>query len=187
MIDTTVPIRDIERIIRGYVALASGLPSPNVIPGNDNAPSPNGLYATVLLINEGEIGTNQELYGKPDAAGETIPVRVQASIRAVYSIQFYRDGAIDAARRFKKFKHTREAREYLQENNIIIKLPSLIERVDDIMSDEYEERARIEADIYYICTLDQEDVEIIDAINVDLCHNNGDNPTLEEKVEINDT
>jgi len=179
--------QSLERIIRAYVAEGSGLDPENVIPGNENAPSPNKLYATVLLIDDSEIGTNQEIVGDADDMNNfKAPVTTLGSQVARYSVQFYRPGAIDACKAFRKYKSTPLGKLFLQGNNITLKLGSEIQRIDAIISDEFEERARIEIEVRYQDSLVQS-LDTIGTVNVDVCYEDSGNLIIEEEVQINDT
>ena len=180
--------QDFERVVRAFVAEGSGLEKNRVIEGNKNAPSPNELYATVLLIDDGEIGTNQVINRDSGRApGElNIDTQVIGSNVARFSVQFYRTGAVDACKCFRKYKSTPNGQIFLKKNNITLKLGSQVQRIDDIISDKFEERARIEIEVRY---LDQtvQSFDSIGTVNFDACHNDGGDLTLNEEVQINDT
>ena len=75
---------ELEREVRRLVASASGVPPAAVIPGNADGPSPDGLYASVVLIHE-------DIEGIPSTSLEVdTDSRQLASVRSRYSVQWFR-------------------------------------------------------------------------------------------------
>ena len=90
---------DLEDSVRALVAAGSGLDLNQVIPGNDGGPAPDGLFASVLLIHqdtEGIPATPMRL--RADELSLDAPTI--ATVTGRYSVQWFRRGAHDAARRF---------------------------------------------------------------------------------------
>ena len=89
---------DLERTLRSFVAAGSGLATDHVIPGNDKGPRPKEPYASLLLIGDDRLAYPVR-YQRPDNEMTTqVTYR-----RANYSLQFYREGAVDLARAFVRF------------------------------------------------------------------------------------
>lgn len=94
----------LERTLRTYVARGTGLPGDRVIPGREAMAAPSGtLYASVLFLTESVMGMNDWAR----RVGETTSVTGSRSMcLSTYSIQFWRAGAITAARRFVDWTRT---------------------------------------------------------------------------------
>lgn len=90
-----------ENLLRRYVAEGAHLKpdadGERVVEGNSHGPRPKGTYATVLLVNDDPQGLPvfHQLPG-----GETATENV---IVSEYSVQFYREDAVAAARRFRSW------------------------------------------------------------------------------------
>ena len=84
----------LERAVRVFVAEGSGLPHGWVIPGNSKGVRRKEPYASLLLIDDIRLGypIRRQLPG-----GQTADLTYR---RATYSLQFYREGAVEMARRF---------------------------------------------------------------------------------------
>ena len=147
---TLAPTSDtLEEAVRGYVALGSGLDfDTHVLPGNDNGPAPNELYSTVLLVRSRPDGMSAFQTNINDGL-------TQSAVQERYSVQWYREGAKDAARRFRLWTATPEAQEYLLETGLALVRTSEVRQIDAIIADAWEERAGLDLDIGYIQTLRQ--------------------------------
>ena len=87
----------LERSIRAFVSRGSGLPQSQVIQGRTTAKAPDGLYASVTMIDEMPMGYQ----GHQQRIGETESFTISTQLyNTTFDVQFYRDGAIDAANRF---------------------------------------------------------------------------------------
>ena len=85
--------RTMGRLIRAYVADGSGLPRNRSIEGNPNAPSPRETFATALPVSVVQRGTYQTIDRQTTLH----------SMEGVISVQWFRDGALDAADRFLRW------------------------------------------------------------------------------------
>ncbi len=147
------PTQAIEDTVRGYVAAGSSLDASQVIPGNDNGPVHNGLFATVLLVNtrtEGQLASRTVIHV------DGIQQMIETAIQDVYSVQWFRSGATDVARRFHVWTASAEAQEYMTRAGLSFVRTSEIRRLDSIISDAWEERAGLDLEIRYIRTLRQD-------------------------------
>ena len=139
----------LEEAVRGYVALGSGLDfDTHVLPGNDNGPAPNELYASVLLVRSRQDGMGAFQTDGTDALTQT-------AVQERYSVQWYRTGAKDAARQFRLWTATPEAQEYLLETGLALVRTSEVRQIDAIIADAWEERTGLDLDLGYIQTLRQ--------------------------------
>ena len=146
--------QDLERSIRAYVAAGSGLASSQVIPGYTDGPAPNGLYASVLLINEAIQGIPGTIFNLSES-GQGLKAPVRATVRASYSVQWFREGSRDAARRFSVWASSPAGRELAAARGLTFLSVSDVRQLDDIVSDAWEERAGLDLEIGYIQMLTQ--------------------------------
>ena len=101
MIDPTT--LTLERAVREFVQDGTELflfpRGQKVIKGDQGAPAPKGLYASVLVISQAGDGVPYRTSSvNPD--GQTLDIQTINTVRATFSVQFYRQGARDLARRF---------------------------------------------------------------------------------------
>ena len=138
--------RTLERAVRGYVAAGSGLESRRVLPGNRNAPASNDLYATVLLITASVRGIPYTLY---EGDGELVDASTIGTVGARYSVQWYRRGARDAARRFGVWTSSPKGVDFANARGLTFMRVSDVRQIDSIVSDAWEERAGLDLDLEY--------------------------------------
>lgn len=149
----------INRIVRAYVAEATGIALTNVIPAHDPAPAPNGLYATVHeIVVEGE-GIDAESFF--DNAGfpahdppiapdpEKCDIHSKGNRIGTFSVIFYRTGADDAAKNLLKYSSTSKAQIFFAKNNIVWKKAGHIRHLDEVYASKWEARRGIDIDIRY--------------------------------------
>ena len=152
MIEPTT--QNMERAVRGFVAAGSGLESRRVRPGNSDGPAPNELYATVLLIHQAIDGI-PETPLRLSAEGERLDAETHANVRSRYSVQWFRPGAHDAAKRLSVWASSPTGRDLASSLGLTFIRVSDIRQLDDIVSNAWEERAGLDLDLGYIQTLAQ--------------------------------
>ena len=90
----------LERSIREWVARGAGIAQNKVIPGRHTANAPAGLYASVTLISS----TPKGMVGRRQRVGSDKSLTIHSQLMdSMFDVQFYRDGALDAANRFAMF------------------------------------------------------------------------------------
>ncbi|MCY3784573.1 MAG: hypothetical protein OXG79_12435 [Chloroflexi bacterium] len=135
-----------------------------VLPGNDPSGwrDPPGLYGTVLLITEGESGVPYSRRTRND--DDSLTVTTTRTARGRYSLQWYRAGAQDAARRFAIWVRSPTGAQWLRDHRVTLNRVSDIRRLDipllsEVISPqdavEWEERAGVDLDLGYLVTLEQ--------------------------------
>ena len=140
--------QSLERAVRAYVAAGSGLESGQVKPGNGNWPSPSDLYVTVLLIH-------QTIQGIPATAlrltgdGLGLDAETLATVEDRYSVQWFREGARDAARRFSVWVYSPEGLQSAQDTGFTLLRVSDVRQLDEVVSGAWEERAGMDLHIGY--------------------------------------
>ena len=137
-------VEELETAVRSYVAAGSGLQSEAVIPGFDNGPAPETLYASVLLIH-------QDIQGVPvtvfDGGAEA---RTVATMRGRYSVQWFRRGARNAALSFAIWASSPEGREAADTRKLTYIRVSDIHQLDELVSEAWEQRAGLDLDLGYL-------------------------------------
>ena len=136
--------RQLERDFRSFVAIGSNLLTTLVLPGNDDGPAPQDLYATVLLIDDQKMF--QSIYSEHDNILYQRDAR-----RAFFSVQFYRAGAMDAADRFAAWGESEVALDEAQKRHFTLWKLMPIRRIDRIITSANQERAGIDALVDYWC------------------------------------
>ena len=151
MIDPTT--LTLGRAVRKFVNDGTQL-SPvgqKVIKGDDLGPRPNGLYASVLVISQAGEGVPYQT-SSVNRDGD-LDIQTINTIRATFSVQFYRAGARDLARRFVVWCSSASGLEAAAELNLSFVRTSDVRQLDAIISDDWEERAGLDLELGYIESL----------------------------------
>ncbi len=155
-----------DRLVRNWIAAGSGIFGTNVIPGDDNKPRPNNLYATVKRMEDVTVGVDDEVYRGGDT--DTVDIFTTGWRIARYSVQFYRVGARNAARRARRYPYTPLGREFLIRNNLTFKNATDIIDLNTITSSKIEDRVGLTFEFRYIETDDPQNVGKIDTVNINV-------------------
>ncbi len=145
---------DLEDKVRGLVAAGSAMDPNFVIPGNDDGPTPDELFATALLIH-------QDIQGIPATPvtlasdGLALDAPTVATVRGRYSVQWFRAGAHDAARRFATWLSSPAGLSKAHEYGLTTRRVSDVRQLDDIVSGVWEERSGVDLDVEYLQTIDE--------------------------------
>ena len=158
----TTSVMEFERVLRAYVAQGSGLPTEQVVPGNERATRPYAPYATLLRINNSRLAWPVSRY----ASGVTTTASYR---RNHYSLQFYRKGASDYSLAFLVFVASEIGQTVAEDGGFeVVQEPPLTdERLDDMAGDDLEERVLINMPIDYIHVATQ-DTGTIDQFDGDI-------------------
>lgn len=178
----------LERAVRAYVAEGSGLEGSHCIPGNEKAPAPKELYASVLLIDEHPHGTTWDrprrtneltsLEGEP-----TGDLDVYESNTVRYSVQWYREGARDAGRRFKLWARSPIGRDGASKRGLTFMGYSDLRRLDAIEDTGYEERVGLDLEIGIVTTY-REEPGHVETARIDVALDAAGNPTATVAVDV---
>ena len=87
----------LDRSIRNFVRMGSGVTDMKVVQADGDGPAPDELYAGVRLLSDERVGEPIEV-DRNLGRGKVIDVRLAR--QATFSIQWYRKGANAAARNF---------------------------------------------------------------------------------------
>lgn len=150
----------VDRAVRSYVAVGSGLSGELVVPGNVDAPARSSAYGTVLLVSsrrEGRAWTNYV------DDGSTFLARTVASYALLYQVQFYRRGAHELAARFRSWTESAGGLIYARQRGLYYGSCGDVVQLDAVISAEWEERAAVELRVGHYRTLGQ-DAGIIESI-----------------------
>lgn len=139
---------DLLNAVMDMVSEATGV---IVIPGNDNHPAPNSLYATVLdisIIGEGIDATTARNASDP----EEVDLSLKGSRIGNFSIQFYRAGAADAIENLLSFNASAAGQLWLCSNGFTWKKSSEVRNLDGIAGSKWEERRSVDVELKYMST-----------------------------------
>ena len=139
---------DLEDAVAGLIAAGSGIDYNRVVSGNKGEPAPSGPFASVLLVHQGIEGipaTPMSL----SADGLSLDAPTLATIRGRYSVQWFREGAHDAARRFATWVWSPVGLAHAGQEGLTVRRVSDVRQLDDVVSGAWEERAGVDIDIGY--------------------------------------
>lgn len=173
---------EISKAVRALVAQATGLDvDGNVIPGNDNHGAPLGLYATVLEIITGIEGIDSEVV-RDSVTPNSFDLHSKGNRVASFSIQFYRDGAIDAMLDFLSYPSTSVGQIWLAENGITWKRTGDVRNIDSVMGSKYEQRRGVDVEIKYTASR-VDTVNEIGSIDIEV-NVTADGTDYQEELEV---
>ena len=131
--------------VRAFVASGSGLPSGSVIPGNDKGPRVKSAYASVL-----EVTDMRRAY--PDLRQAADGTVTTTQRRTMYSVQWYRAGALDLAREFAAWAENELGLAEAERIGVRVVFPLEVRRLDEIVADSFEERAQLDLSLDWAFT-----------------------------------
>ena len=146
--------QSLERAVRGFVAVGSGLESRRVRPGNQGGPVPDGLFASVMLIHQAIEGIPATVMSLASGEADLNALTV-ATVRGRYSVQWFRTGAHDASKRLSVWVWSPEGVAQAQQADLTVLRVSDVRQLDDVVSGAWEERAGLDIDVGYTQRIDQ--------------------------------
>ena len=176
--------QDLERDVREYVAKGSGMEPGKVIPGQTSGPAPSNAYATVLLISElpdGFVWTRNEGVDRDGSPG--IDATVYESLTLSYSVQWFRTGARDLARTFRLWAQSPAGILNAERRGLTFYRTSEVRQIDDIVSEEWEERAGLDLYLGIVAT-NVQDVGLAATFDVTI-HHDGNDPVTTQVDGVN--
>lgn len=156
----------LDEAVRAWVAAGSGLDFDTaVIPGNDSAPSPEGVYATVLEIDDAREGLDfvRRLQGADEGDEEA-----QQSSTVRYSVQWFRVGARDAGRCFKLWAPSPAGIAAAEGHGFTFYNVSELRRLDAVDDFHWEERVGLDLSIGVVFR-ETRTVDLIEGVEADIC------------------
>ena len=159
----------LERSLRSFIATGSGLPQADVIPGNSKGTAPPGPYATLLLTGLRRLNYPIRRTRDIEEDAETTTTDSLQYRRATFSLQFFRDGAVDRAIAFQNWVESELALTQAEKDEfrVVISPPLEVLRLDAIFGDSFEERAVINLPIDY-GEVTTQDTQLVDTIACEL-------------------
>ena len=158
---------NLDEAVRQWLALGSGLSfDTQVIDASQpNTPSPVGLYATALEVSEVPDGTS---FGRLSRGDDNAGVeRSRQSITATYSLQWYRTGARDTARRFQLWAHSPEGVTAAADRGLTLYATGDMRRLDAVDDLDWEERAGIDVTLGYVA-VETFTVPLVESVDVEV-------------------
>ena len=131
--------------IRGYIADGGGMPYTHVIPANDNAPIPGGLFVSVRPYAD-------DIEGEPCIVDYPSGARVTTENRtSLVSAQFHRTGAYQAALKVSSYIESDSGSEAARGFGVGIEIAGL-NSTPAIVADKWEERWILDLLVGYVRT-----------------------------------
>ena len=140
----------VARVVRRIVAEGSGIDSSLVIPGNDPHPAPQSLYASVLLVNSWVQGAAYDGGTVRDEVTSLDVPSVVLNVTSVYSVQWYREGAMDVGVRFRMWCESSDGASRIAERGMLLSRCGDLRRLDFVISSNYEERAGLDLTLRHV-------------------------------------
>lgn len=159
------------KAVQSYVALGSGLDRDLVIRGNQKAPAPVESYATVLFMTDLQHGFVWTTESQTDAQATDgrLSVSVFDSSTVDFSVQFFRKGAHDLARRLRTWCRSPFGIEAAERRNLTFFDCGPVRQLDDVVSAAWEPRAGLDLSFGIVSSL-VDDVVIADSVRTSLCY-----------------
>ena len=131
----------IDANVRTWLSIGSGIDSHRMIVANQDAPAPQGEFATVLPIT-------RRLLGVP----ENVDAGRLATWRTTYSLQFFRDGAWERAVQLVSWTSTPQAQVEAEKRGLTFFFCGEIRLLDDVLEydAEWDTRAQVDVEIGYL-------------------------------------
>ena len=170
--------KTIEYAVRGYVAEGSGIEPGGVIPAEDVVSPPKGLFATVLLMAPRRRGRK---FVRQDLVGGQIKHLTGGAVVDLYSVQWYREGAEDAARSFALWVESPEGLGYTLRNDyatFALRRLGEMRKLSAVVSSQWESRMSLDLEIGYVHTL-REDLTLVERVPITL----GKGPSISFEVD----
>ena len=135
--DTTI----IDANVRTWLATGSRIDSRYVITANQDAPAPQGRFASVLPVT-------RRLLGVP----ENVPNGRLATWRTTYSMQFYRDGAWEQAVQLVTWTSSPQAQIEAERRGLTFFRCGEVRSLDDVLEydAEWDTRAQVDIELGYM-------------------------------------
>lgn len=171
---------EFDAAVRLFVATASGVDRAKVIPAQDNAPAPDGLYASVKRLEQLNNGIDCQKIRNGD--DETVDVILRGNRSILYSVQFYREGSFHAASEMPMFAQSPQGSEALARLGAVWRGASSVRDLTALISNNWEERASI--DIRIGTTIKK--TQTVNAVtSVDITVSDGAEQDLTNDNEVN--
>lgn len=154
----------VNKFVRDAINLILNDPSVIVIRGRQDAaaPSGNSPYAAVNFVNETPIGWDQSTYSD---SGEDLGQTIEGMREIMLSVDFYRTGARDNARRCKQGVIRNSIREFFVAADLGYVRSSEVRDISVTLGDGWEDRAQFDIVLSAVGT-DTDIVRSIQSVNI---------------------
>ena len=163
--------------VMDLVAEATGITRANVIPGNDNAPAPNSLYATVLDVTVTGEGIDATV-ARDGLEDDEVDLNIKGNRIGNFSVQIFRVGAADAIENLLSFGASDVGQYWLSQNDLTWRKASDVRNLDAVMGSRWEERRSIDIELKYTSSR-TDTVKSIDSAEITI--------ELTDSIDITDT
>ena len=168
----------LNRYIRETVQLV--LPGlTDIVAYYPNAPRPNGTYATVNIAALTVIGNGEKAY---NPSGDDVLSTHYAQMNATVSVNFYREGARQAAAEFLNALWRQEVIDLWNANGMGFIDSTDVRDLTYLLNQDHEERAQLDINVHFLLTALEEELPGILVANIYGTVDNGER--VVETVEI---
>ena len=136
------------------VAAGSSLDYNSVLSGNKGTLVPDGLFASLVLIHQAIEGVPATVMSLASDEADLNALTV-ATVRGRYSVQWFRTGAHDAAKRLSVWAWSLEGVAQAHKVGLTVLRVSDVRQLDNVVSGVWEERAGLDIDVGYTQRIDQ--------------------------------
>lgn len=163
--------RVLEDAVQECLAAGSGLPGNLFIPRKETetGPAPKETYGTYLLMDDDPTGTGYQVPDdEADENAETVMERTVQTYTSFWSIQCFRKGAFDIARRLHLWLYSPLGKLELERRGLVFVMASTVRDLSDLVSRVWEERAGFDLTLGYQDISAAQDLGRIDTVVISL-------------------
>ena len=141
---------EIENRVHEYIVAATGLPANRVVVAEQSRPARNETYGSFKFLPTLQVGEDEVLTTNNVTPGSTlVDTKIRGTRRAIFSVQFFRAGAYDIARRLLNYHLTPMGLLIMKRNDLVFGSVSDVKALDQIVSDRWEEHAGVDLEFFY--------------------------------------
>ena len=144
----------LEDAVAELVAAGSGVDYNSVLSGNKGTPVLDELFASLVLIHQAIEGIPATVMSLASDEADLDALTI-ATVRGRYSVQWFRTGAHDAAKRLSVWVWSPEGVAQAQQADLTVLRVSDVRQLDDVVSGAWEERAGLDIEVGYTQKIDQ--------------------------------
>ena len=167
-----------------YISLLTGLDESVIMRSKQNSPAPLGNYCSLVYVTDTADGLADTTFEEIEGFDNILNATLASRRLYTFSVQFYRDGALDLAKRFMLGIESPESQIFQQTGLFIVSAIRSITEAAIVISQNYEERAILSLDILVQEKLTQE-VNKIRQIDIDVSFD-GQDRVSNETIEVID-
>jgi hypothetical protein len=138
-----IPNETINVFLRSVINLSVAQPGFAIRGKQYGAPRPIGAYASVDLLTDTSAGWEESGYTNNDLDPD-VTETIRGARRIGYSINFFRQNAVDNCRHFRTFLARENIRQFFVEANLGLLTRSEVRDLTAALEDGFEERAQVD-------------------------------------------